>query len=85
MHDDSSTPESPGGATAVEAVALPTVMVAGDEASHLEAQLEAIQEVTVRSEREAAAAKASCAEAQAQHLGKFLVRFPVHPFEDFLS
>ena len=62
MLDDVSPPESSGGVAAVEATALPTVAIARDEASRLRAQLEAIQEATARSEREAAAAAASHAE-----------------------
>jgi hypothetical protein len=61
--DDVSPPASSGGVVVVEATALPANMMAGDEASHLRTQLEAIQEAMARSEREAGAAMASRAEA----------------------
>ena len=83
--DDASprpSPELLGDAAAAEAVASPTVMTVEDEASYLEAQLEAVQAVMARSEREAAATGASHAEAQAQLLGEFLVRFLVYPSGD---
>ena len=84
MLDDASPPASPGGVAAVEATTPLAVMMAGDEASHLRAQLEAIQEVMARSKQEAAAATASHVEAQVHLLGKFLTRFPVHPSGDVL-
>lgn len=76
MLDDASPPESPG--AAAEAMAPLTVTVVEDEVSHLRAQLEAIREAKAQSEREAADAAASHAEAQAQLLDEFLVKFPVH-------
>ena len=65
MLDDVSPPESPGGATAMEAAASLVVVMAEDEASLLRAQLEAIQEAIATSEWEVAATMASHAEAQA--------------------
>jgi hypothetical protein len=47
-------------------------------------QLEAIQEAMARLEQEAATTVAFHAEAQAHLLGKFLVRFHVHPSENIL-
>ena len=63
MLDDMSPPESPGGVAVVEAAAPTAVTMAEDEASHLRAQLVAIQEAMARSEREAAAAMTSHADA----------------------
>jgi hypothetical protein len=82
--DDVSPPASLGGVAVLEAIAPLAVAMARDEASRLQAQLEAIQEVMARSEREAAAAVTSHDEAQAHLLGKFLERLPVHPSEDVL-
>ena len=84
MLDNVSPPKSPCDAMAVEVIAPPLVTMAEDEASHLRAQLVAIQEAMARSEREAAASVASHAEAQAHLLGKFPTRFPVHPSKDVL-
>jgi hypothetical protein len=53
MLNDMSPPESPSSATVVEAVGPPAVMIAGDEAGSLRAQLEAIQEAMARLEWEA--------------------------------
>jgi hypothetical protein len=61
--DNVSPPESPGDATAVEVVAPSLVVMAGDEASRLQAQFEAVQEATTGSEWQAACAMASHAEA----------------------
>jgi hypothetical protein len=83
--DDVSPPEFSGGATAVEATTPPVVAMAEDEASCLQAQLEAIQEAMARSEWETATATTSHAKPQPQLLAKFLARFPVHPSKDVLS
>jgi hypothetical protein len=66
--DNASPPESQGGAAVVEAVAPPAVRMAGDEASHLRVQLDAIQEEMDRSEREAAVAAASHAKGKCNFL-----------------
>jgi hypothetical protein len=66
-------------------VTPPVVATVEDEASRLEAQLEAMQAVMARLERVAAITRVSHAEAQAQLLGEFLVRFLVHPSRDVLS
>ena len=63
MLDDMSPPKSSGGVAAVEAIAPPVVTMAGDEASYLGVQLEAIQEVMTRSEWEAVATMVSHTEA----------------------
>ena len=63
MLDDVSPPESPGGATAMEAAASLVVVMAEDEASLLRAQLEAIQEAVAKSKREVATVMASHAKA----------------------
>jgi hypothetical protein len=70
-----SPPPSPlsggEGATAEEVEALQDVVEGGDEASCLQAQLDAMQAAIVESEQEAATAGASHAEAQARLLGRF--------------
>jgi hypothetical protein len=63
MLDDMSPLESSGDATVVEAIASSAVTMAEGEASRLRAQLEAVQEATSRSEREAAHAMACHVEA----------------------
>ena len=63
MLDDASPPESSSGAAVVEAAPPPATTMAKDEMSYLRVQLEAIQEATARSEREAVATMASHAEA----------------------
>jgi hypothetical protein len=61
----------------VEAAALQVAVEVDDEVSLLRVQLEAMRAAIARSEREGAVAGASRAEAQAQLLGRFQVRFPV--------
>ena len=63
MLDDVSPPKSPSDATVMEVVASPTVVMARDEVSHLQAQLEAVQKAMARSEQEVALAMASRANA----------------------
>ena len=58
MLDYASPPESLGGAAMVEARTSLAAAMPGDEVSHVQAQLEAAQEVTARSVWEAAAVEA---------------------------
>jgi hypothetical protein len=87
MLDDASPPRSKllGRATTVEVAAPPVATMVEDEASHLRAQLEAMQAAIAWSKWEATTTRASHVEAQVQLLSKLLVRILVRPSRGVLS